>query len=81
MKETTQEKKTFNVPFTVCCSALYDSSLEVPISLKGKPEQILAYIQEHLDAAPVQDLEWLSDLEPESAVTLEDIKSFGEEDD
>lgn len=66
------------IPFTVACTAVYHSSIKVPGSLKGNHEEILKYVQSHLDEAPVNDLEWISDLEPEDAVMMEDIKDFGD---
>lgn len=36
-------------------------------------EMILEYVRDHLQEAPVNDIEWLSDLEPDTAVTEDDI--------
>jgi hypothetical protein len=41
----------------------------------GCPRFILKYIRDHLDEANVYDLEWISDLDDDSAVTLDDITS------
>ncbi len=64
------------VDFSVMCTALYESSLEVPNEIAKDREKTLQYIREHLSEAPVADVEWLSDIEPENAVTAEDIKSI-----
>ena len=65
--------------FTVECLALYHATLEVPENLEEGSENLLAYIREHLgDAKMVEDPEWLKDLEPEKAVTIEDLRGFEE---
>lgn len=64
--------------FNVCCTATYYSELQIPDTIpKGKE---LEYIREHLGECTVYDLEWLADLNPEDAVTQDDIKDIYEED-
>lgn len=62
------------VKFSVACTAIYHSELEIPNEIKNDREEILEYIHSHLDECSVDELEWLSDLEPEDAVTMEDIR-------
>ena len=62
------------VKFGVTCTAVYQSKLDVPDEIKNDEKAILEYIHEHLEECPVEDLEWLNDMDPEEAVTAEDIK-------
>lgn len=62
------------VKFKVACIAVYDSELEIPKEIADDKEAILKYIHEHLNDCNVEDLEWLSDLDPDEAVTQEDIR-------
>ena len=60
--------------FKVACVAVYDSELEIPNEISNDEKAILEYIHNHLDECNVQDLEWLNDLDPDEAVTMEDIR-------
>lgn len=60
--------------FTVMCNAIYHSELELPDDVKD--EDVLHYIHDHLDDAPVNELEWLGDIDPDTAVTEEDIREI-----
>ena len=62
------------VKFSVTCTAVYQSELDVPDEIKNDKEAVLEYIHEHLEECPVEDLEYLDDLDPEDAVTAEDIR-------
>lgn len=62
------------VKFKVACTAVYDSELEIPKEIADDKDAILEYIHEHLNDCNVEDLEWLSDLDPDEAVTQEDIR-------
>lgn len=62
------------VKFTVGCMASYKSELNIPDEIKDDEKAVLAYIHEHLDECPVEDLEHLADLEPKDAVTMDDIR-------
>lgn len=62
------------VKFKAACIAVYDSELEIPKEIANDKNAILEYIHEHLNDCNVEDLEWLSDLEPDKAVTQEDIR-------
>ena len=62
------------VRFNVGCMAIYQSELDIPDEIKDNDEAVLAYIHSHLDDCSVEDLEWWSDLEPDKAVTLSDIR-------
>lgn len=64
------------IKFSVQCMALYKGEIALPEEVQTK-EDALAYVRAHLDDVPVADLEWLSDIEPEQAVTEEDIRYFG----
>ena len=62
--------------FNVTCTATYHSKMEIPDTvLKGEE---LEYIRKHLDECVIYDLEWLADLDPDDAVTADDIKSIEE---
>ncbi len=69
------------VKFTVMCNAIYQSELELPDGIDAtNNDAVLEYIRDNLSDAPVNEIEWLSDLEDtDSAVTKEDIKSIEEE--
>lgn len=58
--------------FSVVCNAYYKTHLEIPDSVpKGRE---LEYIRAHLGECSTENgLEWLSDLDPEDAVTEDDI--------
>ena len=62
------------VKFSVACTAVYQSELEIPNEIKNDYKAILEYIHSHLDECVVDELVWLNDLDPEDAVTMEDIK-------
>ena len=62
------------VKFKVSCIAVYDSELEIPDNIANDEKAVLDYIHTHLDECNVQDLEWLNDLDPDDAVTAEDIR-------
>ena len=62
------------VKFSVACTAIYQSELDIPNEIKNDDEAILEYIHSHLDECVVDELEWLNDLDPEDAVTMEDIR-------
>ena len=62
------------VKFKAACIAVYDSELEIPKEIANDKNAILEYIHEHLNDCNVEDLEWLNDLEPDEAVTQEDIR-------
>lgn len=69
------------VEFSVACNAVYQSKLDIPDEIKDDEDKVLKYIRDNLDNCNVDELEWLSDLDPEDAVTIEYIKdiSSGEE--
>ena len=69
------------VKFTVMCNAIYKSELELPDGIDAtNKDAVLEYIRNNLSDAPVNEIEWLSDLEDtDSAVTKEDIRSIEEE--
>lgn len=63
------------VKFTVSCIATYNAELEVEDNLTD--EEILDEIHLKLNTVvPVTELTWVEDLEPESAVNMEDIISI-----
>lgn len=62
------------VKFNVACTAVYRSELEIPKEIENDEKAILEYIHSHLDECKVEELEWLNDLDPEDAVTMEDIR-------
>lgn len=63
--------------FNVSCVATYQSSLKIPNDVKE--EEIVDYIQEHLDETNIETpLEWLNDFDTD-AVTKEDIIEVIEE--
>lgn len=63
--------------FSVACMAYYKSELDIPDSIPEGKE--INYIRAHLDECSTgEGLEWLSDLEPEEAVTEDDILSIRE---
>lgn len=62
------------VKFTVACMAMYNAELEVEDNLTNK--EVLDEIHKKLKTIPVSELTWLEDLEPETAVTMEDIRSI-----
>ena len=66
------------VKFKVCCMAVYDSNLDIPDEIINDDKKILNYIREHLNECKVDNLEWLEDLNPEEAVTMEDIRYISE---
>lgn len=67
--------------FTVACTAVYTSELEIPEEIKNNRELIIEYIRDNLDKANVNELTWLNDFDPEDAVTDEDILYIYNEDD
>ena len=62
------------VEFNVVCKAVYRSELEIPKEIRNDKKAILEYIRAHLDMCEVSELEWVSDLAPDEAVTMEDIR-------
>lgn len=62
------------VKFTVLCTGVYPSELEIPNDVKD--EDVLDYIRDHLDEAPTGEIDWLSDADPDAAVTEEDIREI-----
>lgn len=50
--------KFFNV--TICCQAYYNSQIELPKGFSGSYDDAIAYTKEHLDEAPVGELEYVS---------------------
>lgn len=66
-----------SVKFSVACMAAYYGTMEVDSNLSD--EEMLNYIREHLDEVPVENLTWIEDYEPESAITEEDIISISDE--
>lgn len=62
------------VKFSVSCMAIYQGELKVDDNLTE--EEILEEIHNRLDEVPVDDLEWLNDLNPEDAVAMDDIYSI-----
>ena len=62
------------VHFTVTCTATYDSELAIPKDIANDKNAVLKYIHENLENACIDDLRWLNDLEPDEAVTLDDIE-------
>lgn len=62
------------VRFNVGCMAVYQGELEVFDNLTE--EEILEEIHDRLDEVMVNNLEWLNDLDPEDAVTMDDIYSI-----
>ncbi len=68
------------VYFSVNCTAFYNTELELPDSIDvDNMQEILKYIRNHLEECPVHELEWAKDLEPNKAVTIEDIKEVENE--
>lgn len=63
------------VRFNVGCMAVYQSELEIPDEIIDDEKATLEYIHTHLCDCNVGELEWINDLEPEDAVTMEDILS------
>nr|DAJ69614.1 MAG TPA: hypothetical protein [Caudoviricetes sp.] len=65
------------VEFFVTCIATYESELAIPNDIANDKNAVLEYIHEHLENACIADLQWSNDLEPDEAVTLDDIKYIG----
>lgn len=61
------------VKFNVACVASYETELEIPEEIKNDEKEILDYIHSHLDECSVTELDWINDLDPDEAVTAEDI--------
>lgn len=61
------------VKFLVGCMAVYTSELEIPDTIAANENAVIDYIRDHLSDCTVDNLEWMEDLEPESAVTEDDI--------
>lgn len=66
------------VHFTVTCTATYDSELAIPKDIANDKNAVLKYIHENLENACIADLQWSNDLEPDEAVTLDDIRYIEE---
>lgn len=64
------------VKFTAGCIASYYSELEIPDSIKDNKYEVLDYIREYIDDAPVIDLEFLNDFEGDESVEYDDIISI-----
>ena len=64
------------VNFSVMCHATYQSKMTVPDEYCESRESILEYIRENLADAPVLEIEYLSDIDADAAVTDEDIYSI-----
>ena len=60
------------VNFSITCMAMYNAELDVEDSFNE--EEILNMIHEKLNTFPAKELIWLEDLEPEEAVTMDDIR-------
>lgn len=65
------------VDFVYSCLSLAHGHLEIPDEVKDGEE--LAYIREHLGEAAAKDLEWIGDIDPEEAVTEDDIRNISGE--
>lgn len=65
--------------FNVTCLSSYKGSLDIPDDIKDDKLQVLDYIRNNLPSVEVQDLEWLSDLDPDEAVTMDDIRDIYDE--
>ena len=65
--------------FTVACNAYYNSELQIPDTVPDN--KVLDYIREHLSECTIYDLTFVSDLEPETAVTENDIVMVYDEED
>ena len=50
--------KFFDV--TICCRAYYNSKIELPRSFSGSYEEAIAYAKQHLEEAPLTELEYIS---------------------
>lgn len=57
--------------FTAACNAYYNSELQIPDSVSD--DKVLEYVREHLSECIIYELTFESDLEPEAAVTEDDI--------
>lgn len=66
------------VKFFVTCIATYESELTIPKDIVNDKNAVLEYIHENLENACIADLQWSNDLEPDEAVTLDDIKYIEE---
>lgn len=67
------------VKFSVVCTAIYESELELPDDVDtNDQEEVLGFIRDSLSDVPVGEMNWLEDLDPDEAVTLEDIRSIEE---
>lgn len=62
------------VKFNISCIASYLSELNIPDDIANDKMAVLEYIRAHLNDCNVSELVWINDLEPDEAVTLEDIK-------
>lgn len=69
--------KKKSVKFSVACMACYYGTMEVDSNLSE--EEIVNYIREHIDEVPCENLTWLEDYEPETAVTEDDIIAISNE--
>ncbi len=59
--------------FYTTCTATYESSMEIPKEIQNDNQAVLEYIHKHLDNGDVRNLQWVGDLDPEDAVTIDDI--------
>lgn len=51
--------KYFNV--LIACPAYYSSKIELPRDFSGSYEEVIVYANEHLNEAPLGDLEYISE--------------------
>ena len=47
--------------------------MEIPKEIQNDNQAVLEYIHKHLDNGDVRNLQWVGDLDPEDAVTIDDI--------
>lgn len=61
------------INFTVGCIASYNSSMEVPKEIVEDKAAVLEYLRKNIELAPVGELDWVNDLEPDEAITEYDV--------
>lgn len=64
------------VKFSVMCNAVYYGEIEVEDN--ADDDEILWEARNSINDIPVKDLEWIGDLDLETAITMEDILYVGE---
>ena len=67
------------VSFNVTCEATYRGELTIPDEIKDDNLQVLDFIRENLANVAVTELEWLADIDPDNAVTMDDIRDIWSE--